>query len=127
MDAAWEEGWEVPRPALRVLQLDSSRLDRLLIEMLQRQIVQAFAPLGWLLEARKPDVTLLLSAVLYGLTVVRSGATYGQRLLNLRYHCGTTNRPPRAILLVHFACTVLLPWVWQRANDTLADTRDSVR
>lgn len=126
MEAAWEEqGWAVVRPALRVLQLDASRLDRLLVDMLQRQLVQSVSPLEWLLEARKHDVSFVLSTLLYVLTVARTGATYGQRLLNLRYHSGQMNIA-RTTILIHYGCTVLLPWCWRRGTEVLADAPEAV-
>eukprot|EP00035_Acanthoeca_spectabilis_P034478 m.29345 g.29345 ORF g.29345 m.29345 type:complete len:300 (+) comp6673_c0_seq1:4692-5591(+) len=127
MEAAWEEqGWAVVRPALRVLQLDASRLDRLLVDMLQRQLVQSVSPLEWLLEARKHDVSFVLSTLLYVLTVARTGATYGQRLLNLRYHSGQMNIA-RTTILIHYGCTVLLPWCWRRGTEVLADAPEAAR
>ena len=114
------------RPALRVLQLDASRLDRLLVDMLLRQLVAASEPLGWAVpEHRQADLATGLGAVLYALTVARSGATYGQRLLNLRY-ARHGQVPSRAAMWAHFSCVVLVPWLWQKAHRVLTETHDEV-
>ena len=114
------------RPALRVLQLDASRLDRLLVDMLLRQLVAAAEPLGWAVpEPRQADLATGLGAALYALTVARSGATYGQRLLNLRY-ARHGQAPSRTVVWAHFTCVVLVPWLWQRAHWALAETHDQV-
>ena len=114
-------------PALRVLQLDASRLDRLLVDMLLRQLVAATEPLGWAIpEPRQTDLATGLAAALYVLTIARSGATYGQRLLNLRYARHGT-KPSRIATWAHFTCVVLIPWLWQRVHWALTEAHDEAR
>ncbi|KAK4191797.1 peroxisomal biogenesis factor 2 [Podospora australis] len=78
---------EGTRPAFRVGQVDAELLDEELVQLLKSQVGDAVRYLGGstLQHDFEPEISFLLRAVLFKLTVWDHDATYGAALQNLRY------------------------------------------
>eukprot|EP00040_Diaphanoeca_grandis_P033806 m.207891 g.207891 ORF g.207891 m.207891 type:complete len:332 (-) comp32995_c0_seq5:41-1036(-) len=111
------EPWGTVKYVLRVVQLDASRLDTLLLQMLRKQLSTSFSHFQWpVVETFSAEVDLLLASALYALSVVPNRASYGQTLLNLRYSNPAGLRPSGSRIRLHFFLTILLPWIWARIS-----------
>lgn len=122
-EAAWSDGTrEVPSPVevlrrgLRVLQLDSSRLDAALTHTLQTQLLDVLRPV--LGVGAGEVVNPAMSALIYLISVMPRDATYGQRLLGLKYTCAAGRRPSLWIKIAHFVLSVAGPFLWKRMVQT---------
>eukprot|EP00041_Stephanoeca_diplocostata_P025010 m.646709 g.646709 ORF g.646709 m.646709 type:complete len:325 (+) comp22651_c0_seq82:188-1162(+) len=111
---------------LRVVQLDAARLDSLLVDMLQKQVLGLFAPLqSTVLETHVAEVKAALSAILYTGIVMPSNATYGQKLLGLQYVCHSKTSPSRYRFAAHFVCTIVIPLLWSKLLDAVVRLRST--
>lgn len=101
--------------ALRVVQLDAMRLDRLLASIIRKRLGDCLEPLRLaVIETYPAEVDFSISSALYMLSMASTGRTYGQRLMNLRYVSINGQAPSRARLTIHFIVSILIPWAWER-------------
>ncbi|KAG2156190.1 Pex12 amino terminal region-domain-containing protein [Suillus clintonianus] len=142
MSSVWQQAWdaaqprlhsiqdalaspEFPRPnprIIRVGQLDAELLDAELVHILTEPVSKALATVNASMKARlEPELALLVQLVLYRFSVWSSGASYGAMLQGLRYSVpssslGSSSRPPRRLLIMHGALTILVPYFRNRLN-----------
>ncbi|KAF8607723.1 hypothetical protein BDV93DRAFT_467252, partial [Ceratobasidium sp. AG-I] len=137
----WREAWDAAQPRLEILrnsatrapvsrplrvgQLDSEQLDNELLTILKEPLAKCLDLIksSWGVN-HEPELSLVLQAVLYYLSIWNTGATYGAKLQNLRYKIprgswteSTSKAPsglPRRLLLAHASLTVLIPYVHTR-------------
>ncbi|QRW02091.1 peroxisomal biogenesis factor 2 [Ceratobasidium sp. AG-Ba] len=140
-DDIWQTAWDAAQPRLEVLrrsptqspaprplrvnQLDSEQLDNELLSVLKEPLKKCLDMVksSWGVN-HEPELTLLLQAGLYYLSVWSSGATYGAKLQNLKYQLSrrawlqsSDKAPsglPRQLLLSHAALTILFPYLHGR-------------
>ncbi|KAF4592033.1 peroxisomal biogenesis factor 2 [Ophiocordyceps camponoti-floridani] len=119
---------EGTRPAFRVSQVDAELLDDELVELLRAQVgdgLRYFAD-GHLQDDWAAEVSLMLRAVLFKLTVWDHDATYGAALQNLRYtdarRDGLVLVPPsRLQKSLYGLVTVVGRYAWTKWEDWLLD------
>ncbi|KIY74131.1 hypothetical protein CYLTODRAFT_416390 [Cylindrobasidium torrendii FP15055 ss-10] len=141
--SAWEAAWDAAQPRLsalrtalsgydnhrtpapinRVVQLDAEILDQELVSVLQEPLNRSLVLIdeGWKGKF-EPELTFLIHAALYKLSVWNSGASYGAKLQDLRYTVKgkgtsgplTPSGLPRRVLLIHGALTLLAPYLHTR-------------
>ena len=133
----WERDWREPGDALRALQtrargrlapggaarvsmLDAGvlneQVETLLVERLRSALVPNVVSPAAAAE-HAPELTLAVRALLWAATVGRRGTTYGDDLQNIAAPRLAQSRATRAL---HFALSVVLPWVWARFTRAIA-------
>ncbi|KAG0709771.1 Pex12 amino terminal region-domain-containing protein [Suillus ampliporus] len=122
-DALTSPAFPIPNPRIiRVGQLDAELLDAELVHILIEPVSKALATVNASMKARlEPELALLVQLVLYRFSVWTSGASYGAMLQGLRYSVpssgsGSTSKPPRRLLIIHGALTILVPYFRNRIH-----------
>ncbi|KAG1752653.1 Pex12 amino terminal region-domain-containing protein [Suillus paluster] len=142
MSSVWQQAWDAAQPRLhsiqdalasptfsipnpriiRVGQLDAELLDAELVHILTEPVSKALATVNASMKARlEPELALLVQLVLYRFSVWTSGASYGAMLQGLRYSVpssvsDSSSRPPRRLLIIHGALTILVPYFRNRIH-----------
>ncbi|KAG5502962.1 hypothetical protein JKF63_04735 [Porcisia hertigi] len=118
---------------LRVFQLDALVLQQELVDILRMALFQVFdiPPLQHFRFANQEELVLALDALLYRLTVWRTGQTIGDRLQNLVFRDEERAQqlslqstksilpslaPSRRLLLVHMIMTLVIPYVTRKVQ-----------
>ncbi|RDA82460.1 hypothetical protein CP532_4381 [Ophiocordyceps camponoti-leonardi (nom. inval.)] len=119
---------EGTRPAFRVSQVDAELLDDELVELLRAQVGDALRYFGdgHLQNDWSAEVSLVLRALLFKLTVWDHDATYGAALQNLRYTDARRDgpvlvAPSRLQKSLYGLVTVVGRYAWTKWEDWLLD------
>ncbi|CAJ1009288.1 putative Pex2 / Pex12 amino terminal region containing protein [Leishmania naiffi] len=125
---------------LRIFQLDALVLQQELVEILRTALFQVFdiPPLQHFRFAYQEELVLILDALLYRLSMWRTGQSIGDRLQNLVLRDEERARlltlqstksilpslaPSRRLLLVHAIMTLVMPYVTRKVQRKVLEAR----
>ncbi|KAI4152866.1 MAG: hypothetical protein LQ340_002667 [Diploschistes diacapsis] len=116
------KGREGTGPAFRVGQLDSELLDEELLELLKGQVQDGLKFFGsHLVQDWSSEITLLLRAILFKLSIWDNNASYGAALQGLEYRDTSGTLPSRWQKALYGLLTVCGRYGWVRWEEHLMD------
>eukprot|EP01080_Neovahlkampfia_damariscottae_P008504 gene8504-328_t len=122
------ENIEVPHPALNILkvnQLDAELLDmeiKFRLNAYFSRIFMFFNPN--VISSFQPELTLILSSLIYKFSIYDFNASFGDSIQNLKYRCESffftpleKSKPPSNLQkIIHGSLLILVPYIWTRVS-----------